>query len=177
MTSAAPRAPCRNSRRRLRSATSARLLERKKYRDTVDTAKNRDYVSPSRHFLRKQVSKTITTTRRPDSTSTRTVKTVDEGSLSPAKWLRADDAMIPRIQPGPPSTDRVFVCQAFAEPSSSSAGAHFFWSSACSLRRAAPDPFRRALHAGGWSRVRPRHCLVLGRTPRYTTDEEPSHGR
>lgn len=83
----------------------------KKLRGAVDTVKNRDYVSPSRRFLRKQVSKIISTTRTSIPTSARTVKTVDAGSLSPAKWFGAMHGTIFHIQPGPPSTDRVFVCR------------------------------------------------------------------
>ena len=83
----------------------------RKSRRAVDTVKNRDYVSPSRGFLRKQVSKLISPTRTSIPTSIRTVKTVDAGSLSPAKWFGAIETNF-HIQPGPPSTDRVFVGRA-----------------------------------------------------------------
>jgi hypothetical protein len=49
----------------------------------VDTCNNRDYVSPSRWFLRKRVSKAITTTRSAKRNSARSFKKVDEGFLSP----------------------------------------------------------------------------------------------
>ena len=138
----------------------------KKLRGAVDTVKNRDYVSPSRRFLRKQVSKTIATMRSSKLTSTRIVKTVDAGWLSPAKWPGAKNETLSRMQPGSPLVDRVFVCLAVAAHVGSPGRGHIFRPFASCSRRVAPNPFRRALHAGGWSRVRPRHCFVLGRTPR-----------
>lgn len=155
-----------NRRRHRCTATRVRVRAPRNIRDVVDTLKNRDYVSPSRRFLQKQVSKIITTTRKSISTSARTVKTVDAGSLSPAKWSGANHETLYRNQPDSPLTDRVFVCRAAAGQWLVPVHAYFFRPSACCWRRAVPHPFRRALHADGWSRVRPRHCLVLGSSPR-----------
>ena len=49
----------------------------------VDTRKNRDYVSPSRRFLRTRVRKTIATTRRAQPNSASSIITVDVGFVSP----------------------------------------------------------------------------------------------
>lgn len=147
-------------------ATQVCVRARKNIRDVVDTLKNRDYVSPSRRFLQKQVSKIITTTRKSISTSARTIKTVDVGSLSPAEWSGVNHEALHRNQPDSPLTDRVFVCRAAVWQSVPPAIADLFRSSARCWRWAMSHPFRRALHADGWSRARPRHCLVLGSNPR-----------
>ena len=68
------------------------------------------------------MSKLISTTRTSMPTSIRTVKTVDAGLLSPAKWFGAIETVF-HIQPGPASTDRVFVCLDAVDASASPAAA------------------------------------------------------
>jgi hypothetical protein len=82
---------------------------RKKCHGVVDTAKNRDYVSPSRRCLRKRVSRPNATTRVTTKPSARTVSTVDSGIVSLEK---------PRHHPEHTArvalATRVFCCRATA---------------------------------------------------------------
>jgi hypothetical protein len=82
---------------------------RKKCHGVVDTAKNRDYVSPSRRCLRKRVSRPNATTRVTTKPSARTVSTVDSGIVSLEK-PRHHPEHTARVAPA----TRVFCCRATA---------------------------------------------------------------
>lgn len=68
----------------LEPARAVRRAEKKSH-GVIDSTNNRDYVSPSRHFLQKRVDRTITTTCSTTKPSARTLKTADAGFISPEK--------------------------------------------------------------------------------------------
>ena len=61
------------------------------------------------------MSRAIATTRSEKRTSARNIKTVDVGVLSFAKTQLTYTQTSDRIQPGSPTADRVFVCDAVEE--------------------------------------------------------------
>lgn len=68
------------------------------------------------------MSRAIATTRSEKRTSARNIKTVDVGVLSFAKTQLTYTQTSDRIQPGSPSADRVFVCDAFGTTPSRASG-------------------------------------------------------
>jgi hypothetical protein len=71
------------------------------------------------------VSRAIATTRSKKRTSARNIKTVDVGVLSFAKTQLTYTQTSDRIQPGSPTADRVFVCDAFGTDPSHASGRGF----------------------------------------------------